>query len=143
VHARRVALSLTLPRAAEAKAQAEAEAAEEDAAAEAQVVVEAEAAEAEARRLDLSTRRLVLPVYGRGGVNGAGGANPNPNAVGWLGQAGASANPWVRHGWRALVHYATRPKAALGLGALASCDFSQVRGPELHLQQRHQQLSSR
>ena len=40
------------------------------------------------------------------------------------------------------MHYAMRPKAALGLGALAPCDFSQVRGPELHLQQRHQQLSS-
>ena len=36
MHAQRVTLSLTLPRAAEEKAQAEAEAAEEDAAAEAQ-----------------------------------------------------------------------------------------------------------
>jgi hypothetical protein len=117
VHAQRVTLSLTLPRAAEAKAQAEAEAAEEDAAAEAQVVVEAEAAEAEARRLDLSARRLVLPVYGRGGVNGAGGANPNPNAVGWLGQAGASANTWVRHGWRALRNAA---KGRFGAGSLGT-----------------------
>ena len=85
----------------EARAEAEAKAA-----AEARAAAEAEVVEAEARRLDLSARRLVLPVYGRGGVNGAGGANPNPNAVGWLGQAGASANTWLRHGWRA---YATRP----------------------------------
>jgi hypothetical protein len=76
-----------------------------------------EAAEAEARRLNLSARRLILPVYGRDGVSGAGGANPNPNpnAVAWLGQAGASANTWVRRGWRALRNAA---KGRFGAGSL-------------------------
>jgi hypothetical protein len=77
----------------EARAEAEAKAA-----AEARAAAEAEVVEAEARRLDLSARRPVLPVYGRGGVSSAGGASPQLTLtltltllLGWDRQAQAEA----------------------------------------------------
>ena len=106
----------------EARAEAEAKAA-----AEARAAAEAEVVEAEARRLDLSARRPVLPVYGRGGVSSAGGASPQLTLtltltllLGWDRQAQAEAerkrkNKWVRRGWRALRN---ADKGRFGAGSL-------------------------